>query len=58
MSGIVKLRSNNCFCKERCVECENWFDADLDVIYQDDDGYLCYTCGWKKYQDQKVFVFR
>lgn len=42
----IEKKPNNAFCKEYCVICARWFDADLDYIYdcQELNGYVCYDC--------------
>jgi hypothetical protein len=40
----VEKKHNNTFCKERCIKCNGFFDADLNYIYDTKFGYLCYDC--------------
>ena len=44
-------KENNCFCKERCCLCHNWFDA-ADNINECENGYVCYDC-YAKYKNKR-----
>lgn len=35
---------NNVFCKEECILCRRFFDADLTLFYLASFGYICPEC--------------
>ena len=45
--GDLTYHHNNCFCKERCSRCGNWFDCDSDIYVEWKAKLICYDCASK-----------